>query len=168
MLVLGIDPGSVITGYGLIQSLQTSTYECMEFGCVRTDQNKPFHLRLKEIYDRVSDLIASFRPDFVALEDIFYSRNVKAAMQLGQARGASVLAALNADKTIVTYTPREVKQALTGHGAASKEQIQRMVAKLLCLEPMRAPLDASDALAIAVCHVNRYWTEHSLQQRQKS
>ncbi len=167
MLVLGIDPGSAITGYGLIKSLQSSAYECLEFGCVHTNQSNPFHLRLKEIYDRVFGLIASFQPDFVALEDIFYSRNVRAAMQLGQARGASVLAALNADKTIVTYTPREVKQALTGHGAASKEQIQKMVARLLQLEPMDAPLDASDALAIAVCHANRYWTEKSLQQRQK-
>ncbi len=167
MLVLGIDPGSAITGYGLIKSLQSSIYECLEFGCVNTRASDPFHLRLKEIYDRVVALIANFQPDFVALEDIFYSRNVKSAMQLGQARGASVLAALNSEKAIVTYTPREVKQALTGHGAASKEQVQKMVAKLLHLESMDAPLDASDALAIAICHANRFWTEKSLQQRRK-
>jgi crossover junction endodeoxyribonuclease RuvC len=165
MTVLGIDPGSAITGYGIVKSARSSDYECVTFGCIRIELKSAFHLRLKKIYDQVSGLIENFQPDSVALEDIFYSRNVKAAMQLGQARAAAVLAALNANKTVVAYAPREVKQALTGMGAASKEQVQKMVGRLLGLEKLSAPLDASDALAIAICHTNRFWTDSNLRQQ---
>ncbi len=162
MLVLGIDPGSAVTGFGIIKSEKTSHIECLDFGCIRSSAKTEFHLRLKNIYDRITDLILKYQPDYIALEDIFYSRNVKSALQLGQARGAAILASLNTNRAIKSYSPREVKQALTGSGAASKEQVQRMVAKMLDIKEEITPLDASDALAIAICHTNRYWTQKQM------
>jgi crossover junction endodeoxyribonuclease RuvC len=163
MVVLGIDPGSNVTGFGIINSNNTSHYECVHYGCIRLGNKKEFFVRLKEINNGIADIIDEYNPDFVALEDIFYSRNVKAAIQLGQARGAAVIAALNKDKNVSSYSPREVKQALTGNGGASKEQVQKMVEMILSLKQQNVPLDASDALAIAICHVNRYWTKKQME-----
>jgi len=162
MLVLGIDPGSAVTGFGIIKSERLSHFECLDFGCIRSSAKTEFYLRLKNIYDRVTDIILKYQPDYIALEDIFYSRNVKSALQLGQARGAAILASLNKNKAIKSYSPREVKQALTGNGAASKEQVQRMVLSMLDIKEKITPLDASDALAIAICHTNRYWTQKQM------
>ena len=163
MLVLGIDPGSTVTGFGIVKSQRSDHLTCVDFGCIRFDSKMTFHERLKKIYDEVSQLIRRYQPEAIAFEDIFYSRNVKSALQLGQARGAAIVAALNARKSIASYSPREVKQALTGHGAASKEQVQRMVERMLDL-PTIKPLDASDALAIAICHAHRYWTTRQIRE----
>ena len=162
MIVLGIDPGSSVTGYGILQSDSRDERRCITFGCIRSRSKEPFYLRLKKIYDEIGQLIEGHRPGWVALEDIFYSRNIKSVLQLGQARGAAILAAVNAQCSISLYSPREVKQALTGYGAASKEQVQSMVFRLLQLSNGAAPLDASDALAIAICHINRFWTQQNL------
>ena len=159
MIVLGIDPGSSTTGYGIIKSENNSDLQCLDFGCIRLSSKKEFNMRLKEIYDGIESLVEQQNPEYIALEDIFYSRNVKSAMQLGQARGAAVLAALNKNRKVASYSPREVKQSLTGNGGASKEQVQKMVQVILRLDQDKLPLDATDALAIAVCHINRYWTE---------
>jgi len=161
MVVLGIDPGSAITGYGIVET-KNDELECKEFGCIRLQQHKEFYLRLKKIYDTVNSLINQYNPDKVVFEDVFYGRNIKAVLQLGQARGAAILASVNAEKPITIYSPREVKQALTGFGGASKEQVQKMVKSLLNIENSITPLDASDALAIAICHINRYQTELKL------
>ena len=161
MVVLGIDPGSAVTGFGVVES-NDDGLECKEYGCIRLQQYKEFYLRLKKIYDTVSLLINKYNPDTVVFEDVFYGRNIKAVLQLGQARGAAIIASANAEKSISIYTPREVKQALTGFGAASKEQVQKMVENILNMEKSITPLDASDALAIAICHINRYQTELKL------
>ncbi len=162
MVVIGIDPGSNVTGFGIISSDHSSHYKVIHFGCIRLGSKKDFFVRLKEINNGIADLIDEYNPDYVALEDIFYSRNVKAALQLGQARGAAIIAALNKDKDVSSYSPREVKQALTGNGGASKEQVQKMVEMILSLKQQNVPLDASDALAIAICDVNRGWTEKQM------
>lgn len=153
MIVLGIDPGLSRTGFGLIQN-DRSILSCLDFGCIAPEADY-FASRLKFIYDGVSDLILKYRPQSVAFEDVFFSRNAKSALKLGQARGAALLAAVNLDKKVFVYSPREVKQALTGNGAASKEQVRFMVEHLLGLSEKISPLDASDALAVAVCHFNR-------------
>ena len=155
MIVLGIDPGSRVTGYGIIKVGQSEVYECLDFGGIQLQSVKHFHDRLKKIYDKVTKLIHTYEPDIVAFEDIFFSQNVKAAMKLGQARGAAIIASLNAEKPVEIYSPREVKQAITGYGASSKEQVQKMVLSILKIDRPISPLDASDALAIAICHANR-------------
>jgi crossover junction endodeoxyribonuclease RuvC len=101
-------------------------------------------------------------PDIAAYEDIFYARNVRATLQLGQARGSAIIAAINAGVPIANYSPREVKQALTGYGSASKEQVQTMVMQVLDQKTPISPLDASDALAVAICHINRHWTANTV------
>ncbi len=153
MVVLGIDPGLSRTGFGLIQ-INHLTLKCIEYGCISPKADN-FAFRLKYIYDNVSSLIEKYGPRFVAFEDVFFSRNAKSALILGQARGAALLAAANMNKNISVYSPREVKQALTGNGAASKEQVRFMVERLLELPDKVSPLDASDALAVAICHFNR-------------
>ena len=155
MMILGIDPGSRITGYGVIDYKHPHA-ECLTFGCIITSSKRPFYERLKKIYDDITQLIGSFQPEWVVLEDIFYSQNVKSALQLGQARGAALLAAINTNKRISTYAPRVVKQALTGKGSASKEQVRAMVAQMLQLCDQKLELDASDALAVALCHAYRW------------
>ncbi len=162
MLILGIDPGSVLTGYGVIKSDNTNGYLCLDYGCIRSSSKQDFFERLKKIYDQVSALCLKYKPDYVALEDVFYGKNIKSTLQLGQARGSVVIAALNHNVKIKAYSPREVKQSLTGNGSASKEQVQKMVVGLLGLTQTKIPLDASDALAIAICHSNRFWTNEKL------
>jgi crossover junction endodeoxyribonuclease RuvC len=165
MIVLGIDPGNSVTGYGIVRSTQ-SDYECLDFGTIRLKSQWEFHYRLKYIYNEVISLIHHHQPDAVAFEDIFYSRNIKAALQLGQARGAAMIAAINTEKLISIYSPKEIKQALTGNGSAAKEQVQMMTRRLLRLQQPIIPLDASDALAIAICYSNRYWTQQKFMTRQ--
>jgi crossover junction endodeoxyribonuclease RuvC len=165
MIVLGIDPGNAVTGYGFIRSEETF-FECLVFGTIRPKPQMDFQFRLKHIYDQVNALIHQHQPDSVSFEDIFFNRNFKSALQLGQARGAAILAAINSGKPIAIYSPREVKQALTGNGSAAKEQVQIMVQHLLQLTQPIVPLDASDALAIAICHANRYRTKQRLKINQ--
>lgn len=149
MRIMGIDPGSIVTGYGIID--QDDSFICVDYGCIRLKAKSDFTSRLKQIYDGVKHLILQFSPDYVAFEDIFFGHNVKSAIQLGHARGAAVVAAANAGLPISYFSPREVKQAVTGFGGASKEQVQKMVKSILQLQNPISPLDASDALAIALC-----------------
>jgi len=158
MIVLGIDPGTAVTGYGLVQTNASNQFSCVKYGTFRTHAAESLTQRLKTIYDGVNEIIATYHPDHIAIEDIFYGRNVQAALKLGQVRGVVITAALNADMPIITLAAREVKQALTGSGAASKQQVQCMVKDLLGLTETASPLDASDALAIALCHAQRWWT----------
>ncbi|OGC03601.1 crossover junction endodeoxyribonuclease RuvC [candidate division KSB1 bacterium RBG_16_48_16] len=155
MVILGIDPGSTITGYGAIEAAKERPLSCLDYGGIHLATVADFHGKIKRIYDEIGGLISKHRPDFIVLEDIFYSQNAQAALKLGQARGASILAALNNQVPVAAYSAREVKQAITGHGAASKEQVRRMVEAILRLEIRISPLDASDALAIAICHAGR-------------
>ena len=160
MRILGIDPGVRVTGYGLISGGNDEP-ECLTYGCLKIPPDLLFHDRLKRIYDGVFDLIETHEPTCVVLEDVFYSRNVKSAFQLGQARAAAVLAAVNSGVSVAAYAAREIKLSVTGNGAASKEQVRHMVQHLLNLIDLVCPMDASDALAIALCHSNRNRTNAS-------
>ncbi len=154
-IIMGIDPGSQVTGYGLVLLENNHTLRCIGCGCVRTQAQQFFHQRIKFIYDEIFRLIGEYNPDQVVFEDVFYSRNVRSALQLGQARAGAMLAALNLGKNIVSYSPREIKLALTGNGSAGKEQVRYMVLRLLGMQQKELPLDASDALAIAICASHR-------------
>ncbi len=164
MRVMGIDPGSRVTGWGIVDCPSVSALRYVEAGCIKTGDRRSFSDRLKTIYDAVNDLIRRYQPDEVAFEDIFYGKNVRAAFQLGQARAAAILAAIHADRSVAFYPPASVKQAVTGHGAATKEQVQKMISGLLQVVMADQRLDASDALAIAVCHSHRLWSNTNLQR----
>ncbi|OQY28513.1 MAG: crossover junction endodeoxyribonuclease RuvC [Candidatus Cloacimonetes bacterium 4572_55] len=152
MIVLGIDPGTVVTGYGLIK-LEDNLVRPIHFGVIRMKSKSHLHTRLKKIYDELTKIIQANKPEAVALEGVFYSRNVKTALHIGHARGAAILAAENYGIHVHEYSPRQVKQAVTGKGAASKEQVQLMTQRLLHMSDPPTPLDTSDALAIAICHL---------------
>lgn len=162
MRFLGIDPGTAITGFGVIESVRVDHFRCIDFGTIRSEGREPMVDRLKTIYTGVCNVIDTHSPDIMALEDIFYGRNVQAALKLGQVRGIVMLAGSNAGIAVVTLAARAVKQSLTGYGGASKEQVQRMVKEILHLHSVVNPLDASDALAIALCQAQRWWTEQKL------
>ncbi len=148
--ILGIDPGSQVTGYGLIE-LIGSRCHYHDCGCIRTASEQSLPERLKIIYTSLSRLIAAYKPDEMAVEQVFLNRNPDSALKLGQARGVAICAGVMADLPVSEYAPRRVKQAVVGSGGASKEQVQHMVCALLQLAT-RPPADAADALAVALCH----------------
>lgn len=154
MRIFGIDPGSQRTGYGCIDS-DGSRYRLVACGAVTVSTRLPFSDRLAGIYDELVSLLATHRPECVAIEDVFVARNAKSSLKLGHARGVAMLAASKAGLTVAEYAPTAVKLALVGFGRAEKAQVQQMVALLLGLDTPPTPHDASDALAIAVCHANR-------------
>ena len=152
MRILGVDPGSRITGYGIIVK-EGNRLIHVDNGAIFTDSRNDFPVRLQKIYRGLSDIIEQYRPDAMAIENIFFSTNVQSALKLGQARGAAIVAGVNAGLPVSEYTALQVKQAVVGHGRAAKEQVQKMLKVLLNL-PETAQEDASDALAVAVCHAN--------------
>lgn len=152
MRILGIDPGSRITGYGIIQK-QGNRLLHVDNGAIFTDSAGDFPLRLHRIFTGLSEIIERYRPDAMAVEQVFLSNNVQSALKLGQARGAAIVAGVSAGLPVSEYTALQVKQAVVGHGKAAKEQVQQMVKALLNL-PEIAQADASDALAVAICHAN--------------
>lgn len=158
-LILGIDPGSRVTGFGVIDSDGRSSRHVAS-GCIRTVSGE-FPQRLGEIFDGVRQVIDTHLPTQVAVEQVFFSRNAASALKLGQARGAAIAAAVTASLPVFEYTPRSVKQALVGSGAADKEQVQHMIRLLLSLQE-RMALDESDALAIALCHAHTHATLNRL------
>jgi crossover junction endodeoxyribonuclease RuvC len=153
MLILGIDPGTAITGYGVVNS-EGGKISCVVYGCVRTEANKLLIERLKEIYDQLSEIIDTYSPEAAALEKLFFNKNVRTALAVGQARGVAVLSVANARLPLFEYTPLQVKQAVVGYGRASKQQIQQMVKMILNLKEIPKPDDAADALAVAICHIH--------------
>ncbi len=156
MVVIGMDPGSQITGYGLVSITAGEAPRHIACGAIRTSSRGDFFARLKQIYDEVAQLIVLYQPDQAALEDIFYARNARSSLLLGQARAAAVLAALNGGVPVSAYSPSEVKMAVTGRGSAAKEQVRYMVEQLLGVTFGNESLDVSDALAIALCHALRW------------
>ncbi len=152
--VLGIDPGTKITGFGLIDII-TSSLTHVANGSIRTDPKISFSLKLQQIYLGVSEIIQKHKPDAVAIEDVFHAKNASSALKLGHARGVAVLAAANSGLSLFSYSPLEVKKAVVGFGRAQKEQVQSMVQILLRL-PSLADIDASDALAVAICHIHTH------------
>lgn len=153
MRILGIDPGTAITGYGVIESVQ-GEMRALAFGAIRTPPGQDLPTRLQTIYQQVSALVAEWRPSTAAVEELFFSRNARTAMAVGHARGVTLLALADAGLGVAEYTPTAVKLALTGYGQADKAQIQEMVRLLLGLAQAPAPDDAADALAVAICHLN--------------
>lgn len=154
MRVLGIDPGSYATGYGVLDQLGGRLREVAS-GAVRPPRDRSFLHRLSDIHEALAELLTRYRPDEVAVENPFHSRNARTALQLGQARAAALLPAVKLGVPVFEYAPREVKLAVVGYGQAEKEQVARMVAILLSLSVTPTPFDASDALAVAICHVHR-------------
>ena len=153
MKIFGIDPGSERTGYGCIEA-SGSRHRLVICGCLSGPARATFPERLKAIHSGLCELLARHRPDCVAIEDIFYARNVRSALRLGHARGVALLAACEANLPIAEYAPAEIKRAVVGYGRAEKSQVQQMVKLLLGLDEAPAPHDAADALAVAICHLH--------------
>lgn len=159
MRILGIDPGSIATGYGVVEKVSGSLIHIAD-GTVRAKGSMKLPERLLPIFDGLQEVIVEYEPHAVAIESIFFARNVKSAAILGHARGVALLAAARAQLAVFEYSPMEVKQSVVGYGAATKEQVQKMVKALLKTDHLSAP-DAADALAVAICHIHH----HRIQQQ---
>jgi len=151
MRVLGIDPGSETLGWGVVDGSGTR-YTLVGFGTVKSSARDSFSKRLLNIYDGIAEVMATHSPDVVSVEDTFYAVNVGVALKLGQVRGVMLLLAEQRGIEIAEYSPRLIKQTITGYGAAEKQQVGQMVKALLGLKEVPTPHDAADALAIAICH----------------
>jgi len=151
MRILGIDPGTLITGYGIVD-FENNEIKHVASGIIKINAYKEQAKRLQVIYAEINSLIKKFRPNEFALETAFYGKNVQSTLKIGYARGASMLVAIHNDLPIKEYSPREIKKAVVGNGAASKNQVQFMMKKLLCLKNNKIKFDETDALAVAVCH----------------
>lgn len=150
MVILGIDPGTAATGYGVI-NVENSP-QLLKCGCLHTSSKETMVHRLRKIYLQIKEIVDKFSPQEIAVEDVFFNRNVKTALSVGQARGVILLAVSHRGAEVFSYTPLEVKQAITGYGKASKEQVQEMIKKTLNLSYLPSPHDAADAIAVALCH----------------
>ncbi|HEY8765214.1 MAG TPA: crossover junction endodeoxyribonuclease RuvC [Solirubrobacteraceae bacterium] len=154
MIVLGIDPGTASTGYGVVQS-SGSRLSAVDEGVIQTRPGVPLERRLADIHARVGDLLDQHGPDAMAIEELYFGANVRTAFSVGQARGVVLLAAGQRGIPSRSYTPQQVKSAVCGSGRAGKDQVGRMVARLLGLRAVPTPDHAADALAVAICELNR-------------
>ena len=154
MRVLGIDCGTEYTGYGVVELSADSRLSCLCCGAVKLSPRDPIASRLATIFASLGAIIERHRPDYVAIEDVFYAVNVKSALKLGQVRGVAMLAASSAGLEVAEYAPLSIKSAVVGYGKAEKVQVQHMVMRLLNLAAPPEPPDAADALAIAICHLH--------------
>jgi crossover junction endodeoxyribonuclease RuvC len=152
MIILGIDPGTLITGFGVLE-VERDTLRLLAYDVVKNKPVKSMPLRLKAIYAGLTDIIESYHPDECAIETAFYGKNAQSALKIGQARGVAILASVLREVPIAEYSPREVKQAVTGNGGASKDRVQYMVRSLLRIDSPPKELDATDAVAVALCHL---------------
>jgi crossover junction endodeoxyribonuclease RuvC len=155
MLVLGMDPGTALTGFGLV-ARQGGRLTAVEHGVIRTPAKTELASRLVQIHDGVKELLDRYRPDAVAVEELFFNRNAKTFFSVSQARGAMILTVAQCGIQVFEYTPLQVKQAVVGYGKADKEQVQKMVKAILKMDGIARPDDAADALAIAICHIHSY------------
>ena len=153
MLVLGVDPGTAITGYGLVRE-EEGGLTLVDYGVITTPAGQPLPERLQTIYSGLADVAGKHQPQQAAVEELFFSRNVRTALSVGHARGVALLALVDAGLAICEYKPLEIKQAITGYGGADKQQVQEMVRLLLNLDHVPQPDDAADAVAVAVCHIH--------------
>jgi crossover junction endodeoxyribonuclease RuvC len=151
MFVLGIDPGLSITGYGLVEGSYPP--KAHRAGVIRTDRDSSTEVRLAELHAGLTQVISDLNPDVIALETVFTNRNLQTAISVGRASGVAMLAAAQAKVAVFEYVPTAIKSAVTGNGSANKDQVQQMVMRLLGLQAAPKPADASDALAIAICHI---------------
>jgi crossover junction endodeoxyribonuclease RuvC len=153
MIIIGIDPGTKVTGFGVIE-FNKNKLRCISSGAITLPDKIPLFRKLEIIYDNVVDIIELYHPTAMAIENVFFAQNVNSALKLGHARGAAMLGALHHDMNIFEYSPKEMKMAIVGNGNASKEQVQFMVKKLLGVDKTLS-LDESDALGLAICHAHR-------------
>ncbi|ADL08137.1 crossover junction endodeoxyribonuclease RuvC [Thermosediminibacter oceani DSM 16646] len=153
MIIMGIDPGIAISGYGVVCCNGTE-FEVLDFGVLKTESSLSVPERLKAIYEGYLNLIENYKPAAIAVEELFFNKNAKTAIAVGQARGVALLAAASRNVKVYEYTPLQVKQAVVGYGRAEKMQVQEMVRVLLNLKTIPKPDDAADALAVALCHIN--------------
>jgi len=161
MIVLGVDPGSVVTGYGLVEK-KGNKMTCIHSNAINLPRDLPFFQRIHNIYQTMVDVMTRFSPREMAIEDMFFAKNVKSALKIGHARGAVLIAATQCDLKIFEYSPLEIKKAVVGYGRATKEQVRSMVQVILKLDHQPG-LDTADALAAAICHLN--WTSFGHQHR---
>jgi crossover junction endodeoxyribonuclease RuvC len=154
MRILGVDPGSESTGYGLIES-DGSEHRVVAYGAIKTPPRRPFYSRLLNIYNGLTELLDREPADVVAVEEVFYAANVQSALKLGHARGVVLLVAAQRRLPLFEYSPLEVKRGIVGYGRAEKAQVQSMVGFVLHMPEIPTPHDAADALAVAVCHAHR-------------
>lgn len=153
MKILGIDPGSRVTGYGVVSSGKGGTLVKIAEGEIKVSSGSELSVRLKEIYTALKGVIEEYQPDAVSIESVFYGKNVKSAIVMSHARGVALLSAAQFSLSVFEYSPAKVKQAVVGNGQATKDQVQHMVKLLLKLDKISSP-DSADALAIAICHIN--------------
>jgi crossover junction endodeoxyribonuclease RuvC len=151
MIILGVDPGTLIAGYGVIERRGNSV-SMLDVGVIKNESSLSMPLRLRKVYSTLCQVIERFHPDEFVIETAFYSKNAQSALKIGQARGVSILAGVNHEIPIIEYSPREIKKAVTGKGAASKEQVQYMMMAMLNLKAKPKHFDSTDALAVAMCH----------------
>lgn len=155
MFIMGVDPGTAITGYGLIR-YDGSRFSLVECGCIRTSPESPMSERLQILYRELTNIIRRYKPEQFAIEELFFNKNARTALAVGHARGVAMLAASSSDMPVFEYTPLQVKQAVTGFGRAAKTQVQYMVKTILALPEAPTPDDVADALAVAICHGQLY------------
>jgi|Deesub1362A_J573_1020465.scaffolds.fasta_scaffold03385_5 crossover junction endodeoxyribonuclease RuvC len=154
MLVIGIDPGTASTGYGLVGQQADGSLQCVAYGLISTKPRRPQERRLQTLYLALCRILEEYDPQEAAVEKLFFQRNVTTAISVGQARGVALLALAQAGLPVAEYNPQEVKQAVSGYGGADKRQMQHMVQRLLGLASLPKPDDAADALAVAICHLH--------------
>lgn len=154
MSIIGLDPGSAITGFGILEEHADHSLEVIDYGVLRTGPETPQAERLQSIYEQLNKILVLHKPVSGAVENLFFQRNVRTAFAVGQARGVLLLALAQAGIPVAEYNPMEVKQAVAGYGKADKQQMQQMVKILLGLKEIPRPDDAADALAVAICHIH--------------
>jgi crossover junction endodeoxyribonuclease RuvC len=154
MLVIGVDPGTAITGYGFVNEGSDGSLAVVDYGVINTPAHMGMELRLLELFRQLNRLLLLHHPHSGAVEKLFFQRNVRTALSVGQGRGVVLLSLAQAGLPVAEYTPLEVKQAIVGYGGADKNQVQQMVRALLGLQEVPQPDDAADALAIAICHIH--------------
>jgi len=167
MIILGVDPGTNLTGFGIIKQ-DGSSFSLITNGLIKLSSNNSLPIKLVIIYDELLKLIKFYKPDEFALETAFYGKNVQSAMKIGYARGAAILAAAHCKIPMSEYSPREIKKSVVGKGAASKEQVSYMIKTLLSLKEKKMKFDESDALAVALCHAFRMGNHKSKSKDWKS
>jgi len=155
LIILGIDPGLATTGYGVVKK-EGNSFKLIDYDTITTSSDRTDVDRLSQLYEELLSLIDKYNPEHIAVEELFFNKNVKTAIRVGQARGVILLAGAQQSINVAEYTPLQVKQAVVGYGRASKQQVQQMVKALLNLEKIPKPDDAADALAISICHGHSY------------
>lgn len=151
MIILGIDPGYAIVGFGVLE-YKNNHFSVIDYGAITTDAGTPFNRRLEYIYDQLTELLQKYKPDAMSIEKLFYNSNAKTVIDVSQARGVIMLAAQKCGVPAFEYTPLQVKQSVVGYGRAEKKQVQEMIKRILFLEKVPKPDDTADALAMAICH----------------